>query len=293
MKILVVGDLMLDHYVAGVVERQSPEASIPILKQTNEWWSLGGAGNVAANLASLGAETWFVTSMGKDSQYARIITDLLQEKNIHWSFVISEQTTTKTRFVIKGTYEPMLRVDTESIKPINMFRKASPFWPDITEDLDVVIVSDYAKGVVTKRLMEEVRTLDVPIIVDPKPVNAHLYKDVYMICPNAMECDRMIELFPAFLEDLNYGYIIKTCGRRGLEVFDTLRKHHTIIPSEEINVVDVCGAGDTVTAVMAVCKAMNMDILKSAEIACRCAEYVVTQPGTITIPREKFEEYLT
>jgi len=283
MRILVVGDLMLDHYVMGIVNRRSPEADVPVLLKECESFSLGGAGNTAANLANMGAEVLLVALGGADAAKCAFINLLLKEAHIQPHLVRMGVLSTKTRFIVEG-HNQLLRLDEEQDQRIKVTLPTD-------FDPDVIVVADYAKGVIQKDLMDTVRGFGVPVIVDPKPIHTPLYNGVYAICPNKKEWKEMA-LPPRGCE-----YVVETQGSEGITVWG---KHLQVVhfqkmchvSSHPVDVVDVCGAGDTVTAVVAMCTAMGKSITKSAVTALNCAEWVITQPGTVPVTKEVFERYL-
>lgn len=276
--ILVVGDIMLDHYVVGNVERISPEAPIPILNIEKEYYNLGGCGNVALNLKSMGADVYCLTAFGDDPEGDKI-TELFSKHNIEYSAFISRSTIVKKRFISNHKYTHLLRVDNDYQIKIN-YNVYSNFY----NKFDLIVVSDYAKGFIRIGVMNDLKSSNKLLIVDPKPINAPLYDSVFMITPNYIEYLKMMD----FIKDIQN--IIITMGNRGIEYHKGKLSH--AIKSNNIEVVDVCGAGDTVTAVMAMCTAMGIDPLDAAKTALKCAEYVITQPGTVPVPKSIFEENL-
>jgi len=285
MKILVVGDIMLDHYVYGTVERSSPESGVPIFRQDvtgKETFALGGAGNTAANIAALGVETHlFGACAYKDRN---LFFQLLRENHIQGLIRSNWHTTVKRRFVTE-TGDHLLRHD---IEPSSKDFNGSPYLPSIP-DFDLIVVADYAKGIVNEKLMERLHLLNIPIIVDPKPANAHLYNKVDMILPNIYEWTEMKRSDSKFNQRHGTKLVI-TMGDKGIDVL--YKGNQIVVPPHPVDVVDVCGAGDTVTAVMAVCTVMGKGLTESAIIAARCAEYVITQSGTVPITKEVFERNL-
>jgi len=279
MKMLVVGDVMLDHYIQGTVERQSPEADVPILIKTHEWYSLGGAANTALNIRKLGAEVDVVGIGGKRSIPKQTIEYMLDLEGINAKLMDSGRLPVKTRFITKD-HKHLLRVDDELSREVDLFHLC------VSAKYDLIVVSDYAKGSITMSLMDKLKNLHVPIIVDPKPQNTHMYRDVYMICPNHKE---WTDMHPNF-DEIDC-HVIVTRGEHGIKVI--YNGTHTDISPNPVNAIDVCGAGDTVTAVMAVCTVMGKSVLQSAHIALKCAEWVITQPGTVPVTKEVFKRSLT
>ena len=282
-KILVVGDIMLDHYICGNVERISPEAPVPILKVTNEYSTLGGCGNVARNIRQLGPIVVCLSAHGTDSSGNEIL-ELLQYQGISSRCIKKDEyikTTKKTR-VVSGSQEvQMLRIDDEFYIEYDLSEQIKL----IPNDIDLIVVSDYNKGVVTKELMDSLRKLNKPIIIDPKirKDSEILYDKVFMITPNKKEFENMI--MPSNVE-----FILKTLGEYGMELIGY--GDNTYIQSTPVPVFNVSGAGDTVVAILAICIANNFDVLTSAKIANDCAKYVVSQKGTSVVSYNIFQNIM-
>ncbi len=287
VKILVVGDIMLDKYVVGDVSRISPEAPVPIVKVTDEYCTLGGCGNVVRNIAALGAKVHCAASVGKDYAGEKI-EELLRECGaVDILTYQSETTIVKERFIADQRKVQMLRVDREVTDPIDSKELIEEI--DIhmmgDENYDIIIVSDYAKGLITWDLMEHLRSLNIPIIVDPKPQNINLYGRVLMLTPNVKEWQEMQMITIPESE-----FALITEGRDGMTLLDIRQGiGKTKIAGEPVEVYNVSGAGDTVAAVMAICLGMDIHPEKAARVANSCAAYVVTQPGTSIVPKNIFQ----
>jgi len=286
LKILVVGDIMLDHYIEGSVNRISPEAPVPVVDVTKEYFRLGGCGNVVSNLRSIGVYTDCISAIGHD-QNGRKIIELL--KQIGSREIISRNsdmiTTTKTRIISNDRHIQMLRYDSETIKYI------SPPTDMIINEYDVIIVSDYAKGLITQKLMDVLRRTNTKIIIDPKPKNMSLYKGIYAITPNEKEFEEARDELNSLAINGEVKNIVNTLGKDGIKVTQVndyeLTAHH--IKAKPVDVYNVSGAGDTVVAVLSTCVAMGYNILDSAQVANVCAGWAVTQPGTTAISKQIFE----
>jgi len=296
--ILVIGDIMLDKYIIGTVERISPEAPVPIVKVTKEYSTLGGCGNVVRNLRKLGSTVICLSSVGKDPEAEEIKTQLWHickedPKSIPCIITTNNRTTVKQRIVATERQTQMLRIDYEDKKalPFNLFlwfleEKISQY------KIDIVIISDYAKGVVSWEMMEYLKSKKYKIIVDPKPENGAMYNGVFMITPNEKEWGQMW-LSSAYTND-KVDYFLVTKGSKGMELFgmkkDLLSNKHIEIPAHPVEVYNPSGAGDTVVAVMGYCIALGFSVERSAKVANKCAGYVVTKPGTTAVSREVFDE---
>jgi len=290
IKILVIGDIMLDKYVLGEVERISPEAPVPIVHVHSEHCTLGGCGNVARNIKELGPKVACLSSIANDENGKKVLERLLELDIAPLLIGDSKTTITKERVIASERKIQMIRVDREIIDDIeaNELINAVEVDYDICRDFDIVVVSDYAKGVITPALMQYLNDIGCKFIIDPKPKNHYFYGNPYLITPNEKECFEM----GSHIELLSNGakYVLETKGKRGMTLYDDTE--HWDIVADEVPVYNVSGAGDTVVAVIATCLSMGWGPLDSAYIANKCAGYVVTQPGTACIPNELFKKYL-
>jgi rfaE bifunctional protein kinase chain/domain len=289
IKILVVGDIMLDKYVVGTVERISPEAPVPIINVTDEYHTLGGCGNVVRNIAELGIAVDCISSIG-DDRNGLIIEEEIKEIGANPLLIYgSKKTTVKERFIADHRKMQMLRVDRECIKPVESKYIIKKFEKYSLEYYDIIVISDYAKGMITSELMQFLKNKQSSkIIVDPKPINAAKYNGVFMITPNEKEWAEMLMASNYTLKDVKY--ILKTKGNKGMELFDNHEEESWHIDSEDVPVYNVSGAGDVVIATMAICLAHGLNVLDSSYIANKCAGYAVTQPQTCVVPKKKFIE---
>lgn len=303
LKVLVIGDVMLDEYVDGTVTRISPEAPVPILNKQNSYYRLGGATNVAKNVKALGANVWLIGRIGNDVPGA-VIKHELQEAGIISEFLMKDctlPTTVKTRFM-SGQY-PLLRVDSEDKKSVGN----TPFAEDLLASLDrhmryfdVIIISDYEKGVVFPELLKEISLLqsDLKKIVtaDTHKTDMSLFKNFTSLKPNQIELSRIVkqpvenwkdaERFVEFLID-TYGFdnLLVTLGADGLYYGSRTEKGY--LPAEKRDIIDVTGAGDTVIAVYSVALAAGYTIREAAKLANKAAGIVVSKLGTATISIEE------
>ena len=313
---LVVGDVMIDAYLWGNVGRQSPEAPVPVLNKTGKDSRIGGAGNVARNILSLGAKVRLASVIGNDIS-GKYLLKLLQKKGINSDAVIEEHartTTVKTR-IIKG-HEHLLRVDEETTNPISD-SSLNNLKVQISNQLqsgeiDVIIIEDYDKGVMSKNLAEFIITnaneLNIPITVDPKLINFHFYKNATLFKPNLKELKEGLEteINPDNLQGLNSAVeklhsqlnptiSLTTLGSNGMWLHspsnNTSHLHEKGINREAI---DVSGAGDTVIAtasLMLAAGASLNDIAKASNIA---GGLVVEQSGVVTINLDSLsQEFLS
>ena len=306
INILVVGDIMLDHYILGDVERISPEAPVPVVKATKDIYSLGGCGNVVCNLAELGVQTTCMATIGHDNAGTIIWTKLV---NINCRLIQlpnDKITTQKIRIIGGETQTQMLRIDREDSSPIEYPNSTDNYFVysgygnhgdsslGVDYSYDIIAVADYGKGVITRGLMDKLKTLNTPIIIDPKPENIDIYNpapknNVFMITPNQKEWHQIRYNQQRICRLSDFKYVLITKGRDGMELL-SFNKIPIEIPTIPVQVFNVSGAGDTVVAIMAVCTALGFDPEKSAHIANECAGYVVTQPGTSVVPKGLFFE---
>ena len=291
MKILVVGDIMLDKYVEGDITRISPEAPVAIVEVKNEYHTLGGAGNVVRNLRELGCQVDCLASIGVDIDGEIIKNEVKSIGANSLLFYGSKQTTVKERIIASERKVQMLRIDRENTTEISPHKSLEIFKHCCRDNYNMIIVSDYAKGMISQGLMEFLKhEQNADIIVDPKPKNAGIYNGVFMITPNEKEWQQMSFSSPYTLK--NVKFILETKGSKGMKLIDNTNNQVNEIPSDEVQVYNVSGCGDVVVAVMSVCLGMSLDPVTSAKIANKCAGYTASLPGTSVIPKNKFTQYL-
>ena len=299
--VLCVGDLMLDEFVYGEVSRISPEAPAPVIAVQRSESNVGGAGNVARNIAALGARCIFVGLIGEDDSGARLKADLAQADRIEAVLVSdsSRPTTRKVRFVSEHFSTHMLRADWEL---------AGPASPEIEQKLidailpllpraDIVLLSDYAKGVLTSRVIRSVidaaRKLGKRVIVDPKSANFAIYRGATLLTPNRKEfaeatrsradTDKSIaEAAQDAMHLADCGAMLVTQSEHGMTL--AVRGGEAIhVPALPVRVRDVSGAGDTVAAVLALTLAANADWETALRMANAAAAVAVGKKGTATV----------
>jgi len=290
IRILVIGDIMLDKYVVGNAERISPEAPVPIVHVTDEYHTLGGCGNVVRNIAELGAIVDCMASIGPDNDGITIESELTDIGARPIMLQGSKRTIVKERVIADHRKIQMLRVDRECVKEIDAINTIKAFQVQCRNPYDMIVISDYAKGMITKGLIDFLKKEQIaPIIVDPKPDHVTMYDGVFMITPNDKEWKEMLFASPYTLRQVNY--IVQTRGNKGMVVMDNSMGGETWnIEAEDVPVYNVSGAGDVVVAMMAVCLSHGLNVLDSAYIANKCAGYAVTQPQTCVIPKDKFKK---
>ncbi|MDC0383570.1 PfkB family carbohydrate kinase [Candidatus Marinimicrobia bacterium] len=301
-KILVLGDVMLDQYINGKVNRISPEAPVPILDFKNEKSVLGGAGNVIHNLTCLDLEPSLATILGDDSGGELIINLLLKLKvspNLI-SILKSIKTTKKTRFITQGTH--LLRLDSDSNKLLvsdledfkkRILQKVSRY--------DCIIISDYNKGVCDELVIQEIikkaNKKHLPIYIDPKGSNWNKYKNATCLTPNTKEIEKQLSLklesdldFENAARKIQKRLKLKSClitrGEDGMTYYDEEKTLHQKVGKKEV--FDVSGAGDTVIACLASSVSSGITIEDSIEISSILSSEVVTRIGTVPLSIKTF-----
>lgn len=298
-KVLVVGDVMLDQYVFSKVDRISPEAPVPIAKVVEEKYALGGAANVANNISSLGGSAYLVGLVGNDAA-GKMIGDISLSKGIHSSLVAEEGGMTTKKIRIVGHSQQLLRIDYEQLPKAHerqkseLIEKASEY----AAKCDLCIVSDYAKGVISKELVDAIKKSGKKLIVDPKPKNKGLYGGAYLITPNISEasamCGMQIEeeadwetAGKRLSGELNSNVFL-TLGQHGARLFE-LNGKSTHFPSVAREVYDVSGAGDTVVAAVSLAIASGTGLGEACRIANAAAGIKVGKFGTAPVTAQELE----
>lgn len=293
-KILIIGDLILDRYIWGKVNRISPEAPVPIVEVTKEDFLLGGASNVANNIVALGGHPTIAGVVGNDRAGEEMMK-LLEERGIQSQgvFWCSRPTTVKTRVIAHN--QQVVRFDREDKDRIEgkVFRELLNYMQRAVPIHDAVIISDYKKGVISSELIREVlknsRPSHIFVSVDPKVGHFHLYKNVSLITPNLSEASlasgieivdekSLIHAGRDLLKKLSCIAVLITKGEQGMSLFEKNKVAH--IPTVTRNVYDVTGAGDTVIAAFTIAYAAGATLEEAAVIANHAAGIVVGKIGT-------------
>ena len=299
--VLVVGDVMLDQYVWGEVDRISPEAPVPVLRATLRDEKPGGAANVAMNLAGLGACVTLVGFGGGDREQETLEL-LLADAGIEPLLTAVPNTPTTTKLRILSGHQQMMRLDSEAAPVFSeadyrrLLERAFAALPGAA----VVVLSDYAKGVLSEAVCQavicEARKRGVPVLVDPKSQSFARYRGANAICPNLKELaaatgevaanlDQLLSAGQALLPSLELEFIAVTLGEKGIAVLQRTSRLHA--PAVVRQVYDVSGAGDTVIAVLALAVACGLPIDTAAQAANVAAGIVVGKVGTVPIQREE------
>jgi rfaE bifunctional protein kinase chain/domain len=297
-RVLVVGDVMLDEWVWGRVSRISPEAPVPVVAVDDHSFTLGGAGNVASNLRAVGARVAFAGAVGDDAEGRRLL-GLLDALDVERGAVVTigdRPTTRKTRIVAHN--QQVVRADWESSEPLAAADRdrLCGIVAKLAADCDAVVLSDYAKGLFSRELVEATGSARI-VAADPKPKNIGLFAGVTVVAPNAAEAaaatgiplkdDASLERAgAALLAQLGCRYVVITRGERGMALFGAEGERLTV-PSVARTVFDVSGAGDTVIAVLTAALAADAPVELALQLANFAAGAVVEKLGTATASPEE------
>tara|TARA_R110000868_G_scaffold128417_1_gene336467 strand:- start:15957 stop:17420 length:1464 start_codon:yes stop_codon:yes gene_type:complete len=303
VRVLCVGDVMLDRYIYGDVMRVSPEAPIPVLKVRDERAMLGGAGNVVRNLAALGAMVSFVGVTGADDAGAAIVSMLCDLAGTDARLVRDEsrRSTVKTRYVSMN--QQMLRADEETDAALNTQCESATIAliKEILPKVQVLVLSDYGKGVLTPALcraaITEARALNIPVIVDPKGRDYARYAGASVITPNKRELGEatglnlvddasIIAAARQLIAAHDLGAVLVTRSQDGMSAI-TAAGEVTHLSAEAREVFDVSGAGDTVVSVLAGALASGLPLVDAASLANVAAGLVVAKVGTAVVYRDE------
>ncbi len=300
-KIGVIGDLMLDHFIWGDVERISPEAPVPVVLVARESFVPGGAGNTAANIAALGGKAFIVGLVGKDFA-GKTLLEEFKKHGVKTEGVIEHSqkpTIQKIRVIAQG--QQIVRVDKEDAKYVDgdVGKKLLEFIALNIKEWDGLVVSDYAKGLINKNLAEAIINLAIkykkPIIGDVKPKHAPFFKNATLLSPNhkeALEISGASDIKKAgkiIQKQLNCSVLL-TQGAEGATLFENNKiKHFSAVTRE---VFDVSGAGDTVVAAAALALAAGANLEQAAVIANYAAGIAVGKLGTAVVLPGELKQYL-
>jgi len=301
-KVLVIGDVMLDRYFYGNVTRISPEAPVPVNCIDRKKDTLGGAANVAHNLARLGCQTYLAGAIG-DDHHGRLLIRELKKQRINTEGIIlgREKTTTKVR--VLGGHQQMMRLDFEETNSIaeNAEQELKIFIDKILDSgVNAVIISDYGKGMCTEELcqyaIKKCKEKSMPILVDPKGNNWEKYRGASYITPNVKEAGEVLgKKLPNETDNLRdaakeihdkyaVDSVMITRSEKGISIFGNIE---ITIPTVAQEVFDVSGAGDTVISGFAACIGMKVEIAKALEMANFAAGVEVRKAGTYAVSSQE------
>ncbi len=293
IKVLLIGDFMVDSYIKGESFRNSPEAPVPILIPNSDLSIPGGAGNVAMNLSSLGAKVDCIGTVG-DDKWGEVLINKLELANVNCTKIKKikdHQTTLKQRFYIKN--KQAFRLDKEKYHEYNFNIKQ-----DYVDNFDVIIISDYNKGVINKKIDFKSKL----IIVDPKKDNFSIYRGAHIVTPNLNELRKSVNLdlksdksiisaCNELINKFDFKYIVAKKGDKGMIVVGRGSFSKTI-DSHDVAHPDVTGAGDTVISCLALSFAKSSNIKESAELANYAASISVSKIGTAHVTINDLNNYI-
>jgi D-beta-D-heptose 7-phosphate kinase / D-beta-D-heptose 1-phosphate adenosyltransferase len=299
--ILVIGDVMLDKYVWGTVERISPEAPVPVVHSSRATQCPGGAGNVAMNLVGLGAKATLIGFVGEDED-AEVLKTELAAAGVRAALVSVPDFPTTAKLRILSSNQQMLRVDTEKSgsRPSSAYEQLIQQAREVMPFCSAVVLSDYAKGVlsdlVCSVIINDARTLGIPVLVDPKSATFEKYRNATTVCPNLLELSlaandssndlkKLFDIAEQYVELYGFDFLTITLGEKGIAVIRKGLRNHA--PAVARQVFDVSGAGDTVIATLALCLACGLQIETGIELANVAAGIVIGKVGTVPVNRQE------
>lgn len=307
LNVLVIGDVMMDNYIRGKVERISPEAPVPIVNVQKSYFRLGGAGNVALNIRALGATPILCSVIGDDNNGKKLLHELSDVGIGTEGVVVSSlrPTTVKTR--ILANHQHVVRVDEETSEEISVSERKQllEHIKKLIPNCHVVLFEDYDKGVISQSLIDDVVLLaqqyNIPTAVDPKKRNFLFYKNVTLFKPNLKELREglKIDIHSAELEplskaaeslmrDMNVKNVMVTLSEHG--VFFQTPEEKKILPAHPREIADVSGAGDTVIGIAALCMALKLSMKTTAALANLGGGLVCQHAGVVPVDKKELLE---
>ena len=301
--VLIVGDVMLDHFVIGRVERISPEAPVPVVQFDHEAYRLGGAANVAHNVAALGGRVEMVGIVGHDAEAARLRTDLAALAIGAAGLVIdSARCTTRKLRVVTTRNQQVARIDYESEREIagDLEAEVIARLRELARNADAILVSDYLKGAISRGVaaaaVDAARQRGIPLLVDPKVPHIDYYAGATVVTPNHHEAEAVTHMRIRTIEEsraaarrfrarANCESVLITRGEHGMSLLGP--DGDAELPAEAREVSDVTGAGDTVIATMTLALAAGVPLVEAARLANRAAGIVVGKFGPATVSVEE------
>ncbi len=302
-RVLVIGDVMLDTYLVGDAQRISPEAPVPVVRIEQERHLLGGAGNVARNIAALGGEASLIGLCGCDADGERL-NRMLRDAGVTPHLVRCEERPTTIKIRVLARNQQMIRLDKEDSSPVSREagREVREALAALAPGFDVAVVSDYGKGIVDATLLQDIRQSspqgdNLKILVDPKPQNVSCYHGAYLLTPNTKETseasrmpvdgrEEIMAAGRALRRDLDVEHVLTTLGADGMALFGKENDVWHVATSAR-QVFDVTGAGDTVIATTALALAAGFPLLSACVLANYAAGVVVGKVGASTASVEE------
>ncbi len=295
-RVLVVGDVMLDRYWYGSVDRISPEAPVPVVRITREEERNGGAANVAYNVVTLGAQSSLLTVVGED-EASHKLEALVMGTGIRTHFGRDAELKTTVKLRIIGRQQQLLRLDFENTPKTEVLASQTATFANLLPEHDAVLFSDYGKGGLAhvSDMIEGARAAGKPILIDPKGTDYSRYKNASVITPNRAELQQVIGQWTDeadlqtkcqnLREQLGLIAVLLTRSEEGMTLFDA--QGQLTVSAQAREVFDVTGAGDTVIATMAAMVAAGMSLRDALPLANRAGGLVVGKFGTATVSYEE------
>ena len=291
-RVLVVGDVMLDRYWYGSVDRISPEAPVPVVRVTRQEERLGGASNVAYNVVSLGAKACLLSVVGED-EASHTLEELVARTGIEPHFGRDAQMRTTVKLRVIGRQQQLLRLDFENTPDKEVLASQTAAFAELQGRHDAVLFSDYGKGGLAHigAMIEQARSVGRTVLVDPKGSDYSRYRGATVITPNRAELEQVIGPWGSQAElerkaqglrrELQLNALLLTRSEEGMTLFDEAGELH--VPAQAREVFDVTGAGDTVIATLAAMLAAGLSMRDAVPIANRAGAIVVGKFGTATV----------
>ncbi len=307
LKILVVGDIMLDRYIHGEVERISPEAPVPVIRHAQRYERAGGAANVAMNLAGLGCASVLAGFWGDDTEKTELKA-LLDRAGVDTVGVVTSSLPTISKTRIVGRMQQLLRLDIESrdLPPEAEMERLIARSTELVDKVHAVVLSDYAKGALSRTLCEAViraaREKAIPVLADPKTPDLSKYTGATTVCPNLGELamatgiashhtEALLDAGQRQVAEHGFEFLTLTMSDKGIGVLWPERRYHS--PARALEVFDVSGAGDTVIATLAAALAGGLRVETAVDLANLAAGIVVGKMGTVPIAQHELITALT
>lgn len=299
IRVLVIGDLMIDDYTFGKSNRMSPEAPVPVIIPEDRKFVAGGAGNVIENLYEMSANVSYLGAVGDDNGGKRLKLILDRKTSNNLLFENKSKTTEKKRIYLHD--KQVLRIDIEEIEDLKISSNFQKFIENINQ-FDVVILSDYNKGILNENTLPYIiNECKSPIIIDPKKSDFSMYKNATILTPNMKELNKAVEIDVKddnsiteasryLIKNYGFKYIITTKGKDGMSIVGKNIEEH--INSKFIENPDVTGAGDTVISALSLAYCNTKDIVISAKFANSAAYLAVSKKATSTNSLSEIESYI-
>ncbi|PTS95919.1 D-glycero-beta-D-manno-heptose-7-phosphate kinase [Pedobacter sp. HMWF019] len=305
INVLVIGDMMIDHYIYGNCNRISPEAPVQVVEVQKEEYTLGGAGNVLKNLIAFDCKVSVISITGTD-EYGQMVLEQLSSCGVSTDGILQDSsrcTTVKSRVLASNHH--LIRLDRENLSNItaDLEKELLKFLQDEIDQFDIVLVSDYNKGLLTPAFLKEIfricREKGIKTLVDPKGTDFSKYKGVNVIKPNKKEAalatgiaikdrESLQEACAVLKELTGCDQVIITLSEEGIAYYT--EKKLNLIPTKALGVIDVTGAGDTVLAALGVSLASNKSLQEACEFANHAAAIVVSKVGSAVASFEEIDQ---